>query len=133
VDAGTQALPREKRAAVRHADWPLVQRIHQELLRLKNRRRRQDKAAQAAALVILAKANRSAFWKKWKAKLSTEGPIAAEELQAYFEKLFGASLNSPLPASLSAQTNAPANQHPDNTCLNQPFTTAEVREGLDGL
>lgn len=133
VDAGTRALRREKRAAVRHADWPLVQRINQELLRLKIRRRRHDKAAQAAALVILAKANRSAFWQKWKTKLSTEGPIAAEEFQAYFEKLFGAGLNSPLPANLSAQTNAAANQHPDNTCLNQPFTAAEVREGLDGL
>jgi hypothetical protein len=90
-----------------------VQRLNHEKLRLLNRRRRQDKSAQEIALVLLAKANRSAFWQKWKKRLSSEeGPIAAEEFRAYFEKLFGAGLNPGI-ARLAAQIDAPAGQHPE--------------------
>ena len=133
VDAGTRELQRQKRVAVRQANWELVQRLNQEKLRLLNLRRRQDKSAQEIALVLLAKADRSAFWQKWKKRLSSEeGPIAAEEFRAYFEKLFGAGFN-PGTARLAAQIDAPACQHPDNSALNQPITATEVLEGLKVL
>ena len=72
VDAETRQLRRQKRRAVRHADWATVQQLNRELLRLRNQRRRQDKAEQQAALLILAWADRSAFWRKWKKRLSSE-------------------------------------------------------------
>lgn len=138
VDAGTRQLRQQKRRAVRHADWALVQRLNLELLRLRNQRRRQDKAEQQAALLILARADRSAFWRKWKKRLSTDCPIAAAEWRAYFAQLFGAEP----PLSAAPHSTAGATQtgsdtstaaHPDNADLNQPFTAAEVVEGIEKL
>lgn len=133
----TQHLRRQKRAAVRHADWEKVQQLNRELLRLRNRRRRQDKAATAAALVLLARADRSAFWQKWKKRLSSEGPIAAEDFLAYFKQLFG-SVPPSLAAAASAAGQTQINElgvaeHPDNTDLCQPFAAAEVASAIEML
>ena len=114
-----------------------VQQLNRELLRLRNRWRRQDRAATAAALVLLARADRSAFWQKWKLRLSTEGPIAAEEFLAYFKQLFGSAPPSLVAAAHAAghtQTeDLAAAEHPDNTDLCQPFSAAEVISAIEVL
>jgi len=138
VDAGTRQLRQQKRRAVRHADWALVQRLNLELLRMSNKRRRQDRAEQQAALMILARADRSAFWRKWKKRLSSDCPIAAAEWRDYFAQLFG---NEPSPSVAPNSAAGPTQTegdtstaaHPDNAELNRPFSAAEVVEGIEML
>lgn len=136
-DTQTQQLRRQKRRAVRLADWEAVRQLNRQLLRHRNQRRRQDKAAQQAALLILARADRSAFWQKWKKRLREEGPIAAGEFRDYFANLFGAE-----PAGVGAAPAGPREDqtgtatgadHPDNTALNLPFTAEEVVAGMGKL
>ncbi len=138
VTAGERQLLRQRRKAHRAADFTMAARLHRELLRLRRQRMRQDKAARQAALAVLARADRSAFWKRWKQRLRTEGPIAAEDFFSYFRGLFGnaptaltPSLTHAPPAGPTLDT--PAAPHPDNSALNQPFTEAEVLSGIDAL
>lgn len=132
-----QQLKRQWRAATRHGNWELAQRLNAQLVRLARQRKRHDKAAEKAAIVLLARADRSAFWQKWKTRLRTEGPIAAGEFLAYFRELFGCeppSLKAGLaPAAGAAQNSDPTAQHPDNAELNLPFTADEVQTGIEML
>ena len=136
--AETRQLMREKKRAVRMADWATVQRLRCELNRRQNQRRRQDKAALAAAIAISAWADRSAFWRKWKKRVATEGPVGEQEFWTYFSQLFGCAPPSTV-ASLTSNAgptehNDPfAGSHPDNAALNQPFTAEEVTGGIEAL
>lgn len=128
----------QRRKAHRSDDFATAAQLHRELLRLRRQRRRQDRAAKQAALAILARADRSAFWREWKQRLRVEGPIAADQFLEYFKGLFGSApsnLRSALshnPPAGPAQT-PHAGQHPDNAPLNVPFTAEEVQAGIQVL
>ena len=142
-EPATRQLRSMKRRAVRLADWEAVRQLNLQLLSLRNRRRRQDKAAKQAALLILARADRSAFWQKWKKRLRVEGPIAAGEFREYFAQLFDTAPQdgqaAPAPAPADIEGGIPndgagtAPSDPDNTAINQPFTAEEVLEGIGKL
>ena len=127
----TRALLRQRRQAARVHDPALIRQLDARLYALRRRRQRQDKAAQQAALLVLARASRSAFWKRWKQRLQEHPAVAGEDFRAYYMQLFGQP-----PAALQpedALDTAVPTRTADGSPLDVAFTAGEVAEGVAAL